>query len=472
MFAITRSLTIQFQNFVTLTSCLLVTDEGTSGLNPKDSQTAAVTRVPPEVIAQIMVFSLPRGCQWDMAGSEDMPRVLGQVNGTWRQVALYTPNIWEDLDIELGSRSCEERSDGIASAITVWLTRSGGLPVNIFMQCLFSNPSLEYYRHLDRVACAILPFSRFWKDVYLRLPFSNLKQFYQGHHKHYNLSRLRSLCMVGAGPTLRSNEPSLALEFAPSLRVLTLHDVGLEFNTLQVPWSQLTELRLKISWLTTQQCMEILSSCLQLKFLHLTNQQIERVQEPYSGPVVTLPCLEVLHVNHGFNRIVLLMATPHLQELCMEHPGFSVRFTWKNGGLYEFISTLAQFKEQGVPPSDQIFDLIHCDKRNRKFLFTILDPNLSTSMTHAEMLPNLAAFAQCMGSMEVDCSLCLDQDIPGIVTYIIHAVSIAPVYDVAVVVRRGIGENLAKELTSICAGSVGTKLAIGMSGFEAHIMHE
>ncbi|KAH6908873.1 hypothetical protein BKA70DRAFT_1400390 [Coprinopsis sp. MPI-PUGE-AT-0042] len=96
------------------------------------STTSAVRRLPPEIIALVITFSV-----WDDSGrlqSRCLARIC-RVSWRWRHMALSMPSLWRVLSVQLwkfSDRSHKEATALFANTLNSWLSRAGdGGPITL-----------------------------------------------------------------------------------------------------------------------------------------------------------------------------------------------------------------------------------------------------------------------------------------------------------------------------------------------------
>ncbi|KAJ7502657.1 hypothetical protein B0H11DRAFT_1989518 [Mycena galericulata] len=126
------------------------------------SLVAPARRLPPDIVCAIFIASLPSTQNCVMSG-QDSPLLLCQICSAWRQLALSTPQLWASLHIVVPLRS---RIDDLAEVVTVWLSRSGVVPLSLSVTTKVFNPA-DY--DPAPILSSLAAFSRRWKHISINL---------------------------------------------------------------------------------------------------------------------------------------------------------------------------------------------------------------------------------------------------------------------------------------------------------------
>ncbi|KAJ7202548.1 hypothetical protein GGX14DRAFT_370347 [Mycena pura] len=190
-----------------------------------DSQSYSIVHpihgLPVELLASIFVYCLPLDKQH--LRPSGAPLLLTRICGTWRAIALRTPELWSFVSFEL-FHAPKERISAKISMLEYWLKHGAAHPLSIY---------LHYRQPLDAAVPLLSAQSPRWQDVDLFLHPMTLAKFSSLH-----LPRLRRLslgCLQG-GVALTS--PITAFSDAPQLCDVSL--VKLVPSTVALPWAQLT----------------------------------------------------------------------------------------------------------------------------------------------------------------------------------------------------------------------------------------
>ncbi|KAJ6577552.1 hypothetical protein B0H19DRAFT_1252890 [Mycena capillaripes] len=106
--------------------------------------------------------------------------------------------------------------------------------------------------------------------------------------------------------------PPIRIQNAPMLRKASLRIT--DACKVQLPWTQLTKLRLD-TWGPTAACLPVLSQCSDLLHLVYRTILVEDVPNTFSLPNLTLNTLDALDVNFVGSSIVPHFTLPRLRQL-------------------------------------------------------------------------------------------------------------------------------------------------------------
>ncbi|KAJ7919016.1 hypothetical protein B0H13DRAFT_2187275 [Mycena leptocephala] len=128
-------------------------------------------RLPEDVVAEIFTASLPADRNAIMSGAES-PLLLCQVSRAWRTLALSTPRLWTSLHIVAPGNVSHLRR--ITEAASIWLSRSGALPLSI---SLVHTPSFQFAIGADFSVLleALVQYSSRWNRI--RMKFETHRSF-------------------------------------------------------------------------------------------------------------------------------------------------------------------------------------------------------------------------------------------------------------------------------------------------------
>ncbi|KAJ3736081.1 hypothetical protein DFJ43DRAFT_990080, partial [Lentinula guzmanii] len=90
-----------------------------------------VRRIPPETLAEIFIHCLPADSLYAVRNLAEAPLIFTTICHDWRQIALNTPQLWRSLHFFLPSHLSDDVFSRRMAGITLWLERSGSLPLSI-----------------------------------------------------------------------------------------------------------------------------------------------------------------------------------------------------------------------------------------------------------------------------------------------------------------------------------------------------
>ncbi|KAJ7919020.1 hypothetical protein B0H13DRAFT_268528 [Mycena leptocephala] len=210
-------------------------------------------RLPEDVVAEIFTASLPADRNAIMSGAES-PLLLCQVSRAWRNLALSTPRLWASLHIVAPGNVSHLRR--ITEAASIWLSRSGALPLSI---SLVHTPSFQFGIDFSVLLKALVQYSLRWNRI--RMKFETPRSFRPlAVLSPTDVPILETINIEG----FRAIDWS-ALSFleTTSLRSVTLRRVA-NLRPINLPWNQLRHLSLAhmaSASLTAAKGLEMLRRC-------------------------------------------------------------------------------------------------------------------------------------------------------------------------------------------------------------------
>ncbi|KAF7315068.1 F-box domain-containing protein [Mycena indigotica] len=208
--------------------------------------TTAITlirQIPVEVLEIIFVFTLPRSNPASPSKTE-APLLLGQICCAWRRVALTTPRLWSSLSLSLDRRPGEWRH-----LIETWLGRSGDCPLT--MSFIKGTNSAYYFN--EHVIRMLRPYAKRWRHLLLDLSAVTTVKLLST-----TLPLLETIQVNTQGESA-----GLYLSTADVPRLKRVHFVGdrLHPKGIQLPYRQLTDLRVQSAPCSLDDVYRILTNC-------------------------------------------------------------------------------------------------------------------------------------------------------------------------------------------------------------------
>ncbi|KAK7031034.1 hypothetical protein VNI00_013824 [Paramarasmius palmivorus] len=216
-------------------------------------------RLPRDIVAEIFLYCLPTN-YLPVCDASKAPLVLTAICGSWREIAVTTPRLWQAIHFVFPSlfgytidedfrTLCHFRRE----SLQLWLKRAGSLPLTISCHAQYNDKKpihvakelrtiyFEYVKILSR-------YSTQWKNLYLSsisrellLPLQELKP--------NDVPLLSSLSLEANSfehgrpwMSMSTEYPLLNIMRAPSLLALHLSREAVDIFTLPVQWSNLAEL--------------------------------------------------------------------------------------------------------------------------------------------------------------------------------------------------------------------------------------
>ncbi|KAM6492614.1 hypothetical protein JOM56_012338 [Amanita muscaria] len=264
-------------------------------------------------------FTIPEG----FAGDQRVR--ITHVCSYWRAVALQTPQLWDDIVIDIDSRR-----DVFSIAATV-LSRTSSSPKAITVMCKAyqhrapKEPTARQF--LDQL---VLPFSNSIKKLRLVVPFPYITALLSSHTIEFPILESLSISpasygiltephLTPLGASSKLKLPRLtAVEISVPIRRTEIADAFL--NTVQS--SRLTTLAIT-SPLPVDVCFHILSDCTHLKACGIYLDRIENRQTQLNPkPIIVLPHLERFHIRYssktGFQTFLAHFVLPSIKDLALK----------------------------------------------------------------------------------------------------------------------------------------------------------
>ncbi|KAJ7222159.1 hypothetical protein GGX14DRAFT_540327 [Mycena pura] len=189
----------------------------------RDHEGHPIGSLPVELIASIFVHCLP--LHKNQFGPLTAPLLLTRICGTWRAIALRTPELWSCIAFKLFHVTCLTAN---VRMLDCWLERSAAHPLTL---------SLHACPPIDAAVPLISAQSARWKDVDLFFHPTTFAAFPNAALLLPQLRRLSLGCSplrAGASPP----SPITAFRNAPQLVEVSLIKLGP--SSADLPWAQLT----------------------------------------------------------------------------------------------------------------------------------------------------------------------------------------------------------------------------------------
>ncbi|KAJ3782345.1 hypothetical protein GGU10DRAFT_81937, partial [Lentinula aff. detonsa] len=229
-----------------------------------------VRRIPPETLAEIFIHCLPTDSLYAVRNLAEAPLIFTTICHDWRQIALNTPRLWSSLHFFLPTHLSDDVFFRRMAGITLWLERSGSLPLSISFHEGYENDPLIIPQSRPAMMVSLIrslmQFSDRMQDVYLSLSsssfpiFENLSPSFpiltslHVHDKGFQTHEMNGIRSVGFASLLHR---------MPALEKLELIGLqtrfGINYRSLPCNWRLLTELVIRPLPLDLPQVMSILS---------------------------------------------------------------------------------------------------------------------------------------------------------------------------------------------------------------------
>ncbi|CAK5284877.1 unnamed protein product [Mycena citricolor] len=253
--------------------------------------TYPIETLPPEIIAQIFSHYIAALDKPTLS-----PALLG-VCRTWRQVALGTPGLWNDIFVS----SDHPQPDALLER---WVERTGPhIPLDLDLD-LDTMP-----RTMEAVLAVLGAHASRCRRLVLRMSMPSTFSLApgSGSGSWEELEELDVFVRSYWGAAVLS--PVTGLFCAPRLRRVCVH--SFPATELVLPWTQITSLTLRKQSLA--QCLMVISQTRQLEVLHVSLTNLVTRHRPIS---LVLPALRRLKIYRNVTPLILeYMTLPQLTDL-------------------------------------------------------------------------------------------------------------------------------------------------------------
>ena len=140
-----------------------------------------VRQLPPDITSTIFEFCLPDVTDYPLSPFEKnfsipfSPLSLGAICSYWRNIAWSTPSLWSSLAVHNPDK---HNSHTVTGTAREWLTRSGQLPLSIFILSTFHNKTVLALIDI------INQYSTRWSNLDLCIPDSYYQHFHAPDNNH------------------------------------------------------------------------------------------------------------------------------------------------------------------------------------------------------------------------------------------------------------------------------------------------
>ena len=259
--------------------------------------------LPPEILSHIFTF-------YPIDFDHMTPLFLGSVCRRWREVAWSTPELWTYISVHLTNQIF-----GVIQRCSLWLDRSGVLPLNIRISSDISVPvnHSKTRAGINSLIATLQNHSRRWRHLDI-LTSIFLVMDHECPLESLRISRYSNNVTV---------TPYISMECLPNLRKIYLSSVSL--NRLHIQWNNVTHIKLA-SPFHISDCWNIFQRCPKLVYCSFSS-----VTNGSGGAIlgiIRLPSLKVLELGHSewhsTDPLVLnSLELPALEELrygCLSSP--------------------------------------------------------------------------------------------------------------------------------------------------------
>ncbi|KAJ7483350.1 hypothetical protein FB451DRAFT_104841 [Mycena latifolia] len=265
-------------------------------LAQNDSILSPLRRMPPEILGDIFLWTLPSlydvlgGCGFDVGRS---PWVLGHISSRWRAVALSTPSLWSLVAID-----CAISSWCPLPMLETQIGRARNLKIHFYGdEKSDSLPQISIFRSLAEHSSS-------WEELSIGVTADLLPLLATVRDHIPSLFRLWIQWEISQSQT--AEEPIDVFHTAPSLL-----DAGINnhyrhlFVPILLPSHQLTRYENDAPWTVHQGILKLARNLVEARLAIFDDES-----SPEYGDIIELPCLHRLYVSH--RAILEHLRTPAL----------------------------------------------------------------------------------------------------------------------------------------------------------------
>ncbi|KAJ7280972.1 hypothetical protein C8J57DRAFT_1564384 [Mycena rebaudengoi] len=273
-----------------------------------DEYKCPVLTLPTEITSEIFVHFLPPYPERPPATGLSSLGFLGQISRTWRESAFSMPRLWRAIELHHGDVSSTTALD----LLRTWMSRSKNCPLSICLEC--NKDVLKMEIDVTPFIEAIIAHAEHWEYIDLKAPL-----------------HLQGLELISSGPdfpllrsvTLRHSRgkdmpeaPLSLFSNAPKLKEVALSGpLGLRF-AIQLPWSQLTTISMKLFY--EDGCVNILQHATAL--VEFRCDGVFRRDDEDPSPMAPLKNLQSLALGYRYRPLLDRLTTSALQHLSISDP--------------------------------------------------------------------------------------------------------------------------------------------------------
>jgi hypothetical protein len=291
-----------------------------------------VRKLPPDVTSTVFEFCLTDLVDHQLSPYDEMdlsfPLSLGAICNYWREIAWSTPTLWSSLVVRVSSK---QDSHVINSIAQEWLSRSGQLPLSIYIRT--KSVTVWLYHQISALANIVNHYSSRWSNLDLYIPRLCYQYFHGlGNGTATILKSIRFHCLDNVMdldfpltcPRLERVNLTLFSLSGTSIQWDNLTHLTLLFTRFRhfdatltiIQWDNLTHLSL-LSSMSTFESFLILRKTPRLAFCTISGFPSSD-KEPIGAPVLTLASLRSLHLITHFAKYILNnLIAPRLEELSL-----------------------------------------------------------------------------------------------------------------------------------------------------------
>jgi hypothetical protein len=264
-------------------------------------------KLPNAVLAEIFMHCVPDGVDLPVERFS-APWILGQVCSRWRQVALGTPFLWNNLRLQYGNWS---NDTGLSHLAKHYLARSGMMPITLEIR----GDDIGYVQSVsDPIFDIVIPYARRLQKISIDCHPVWLKPFFE--LPAGVLNRLETMVLRVFGDR---HIPDVVTVFdkAPRLSQVTLM-FNASLTSYRLPWTRLTDLHLPCAMINPDLALVLLRYCTRLLNCSIQLGPGDAASQtlPTILPLVTLDKIRsfVVNIEHcaHFSQFLRRLVLPNL----------------------------------------------------------------------------------------------------------------------------------------------------------------
>ncbi|RDB25980.1 hypothetical protein Hypma_006727 [Hypsizygus marmoreus] len=282
-----------------------------------------IRRLPPEVLSEIFLRCQSEEDFIHPAPSK-FPHLFSSVCSAWRSVALTTPRLWSSIEVSLTGNVVTPAS----SIVELWLIRSSSCPLSFKISGQQTSED-ALPEQSSAVTTQLLklfaPHYRRWKKLHLEHIGWDLLPGLSGIPDDGMFPLLESVYLEGTREPADIAFIKKVMQRAPRLHIvswISLH----HHSEINIPWAQLTHIKLTGRILFVEDCLAILHAAPSLRSCSVMVSSPENA--PTQHPSFVHQNLERLHIHAlgHFSELLTQLTLPHLNV-------FSVNISYFETGV-------------------------------------------------------------------------------------------------------------------------------------------
>lgn len=249
---------------------------------------APLNRLPPELIRIIFIHCLEGSTVVPLRINEP-PFLLCRISSAWRQLAVGTPQLWNNLSVATQNSSGRAKVTGVARSLFL---RARGFPLSLttYLPTRVSQPW-----ETDIVWDLIVPLSNHFHKLHLLLSSQQMMRLFA--FVAGSLTAVEDFSVTLTDHPLIWTEPLYPFQSPCRLSRAEFY-LGGEINPhiLKLPWHQVKVLHFNGTTISVNQCQDMLQSCVSLEDFKVSIQKID-TSSFHAIDLVPLEDLETLNIH-------------------------------------------------------------------------------------------------------------------------------------------------------------------------------